>query len=824
MTLRRLVATCLALSILGAVLLTVTPSPLPAQQNNQNNFYTATLYAGLDGATCGGADIIAKAIACSANANGAPVQLGNFSGTQVVGTETISTSGQMYVFPALTLQIQPSKTLTLSGSNNVLVFNGTTIDESQPVYNAGTITAMNGTGNQTVTGSGTNWTSALVGGHLVCGLVDFGAFTVVSTTQLHLNASPAAICSGTGPNAGTIGSYNSAGTFVSGAYDIGAPHTIFPFIVGGTNNTIVCNNCTFTGDLFASQGTSIGPTTTGVGHTNLEVTGATGFRFIGLGTATMQQCGVYCLYIPNASYTRLSNLILQQSASAALNVDANSVQTFDNVADTIFIYECNESPTPANTGTYCLNAPSTGGTGFNSGWTFKNIVMKNDQVCTVGPLCDGTTNDDAGNSTYIPTAQIGNQGPGTITSSSTSSTSVTLSGTPNSNFWTNANLAGAQMYYCANASGSCGGSTYLGTVSSVSGATVTLNANATATLSSNLYTFYVPLSLSSTGGSLGGFQPLGTIADWDFSGTIRNFEAEGTTPQGTHFNLHDVDCSLTGVVMDGSPRGSGSGCVSLFLGSALMGNGTIHDIRTASSGYTLKFQLGGSVAVDTDVMQDITIHDVVDYVDASQTLATFTGIQVINNSGATACGAGTRKCNWLISNVTLTNVDVRSAQTQETYSGTGLTLTNFCKIAPAGWMGTVIPTTCAYTAPLNLGSTSQKSETTSADANVLTVTPPPVVGTYRACVSVSVSAATSGVIGWTLSWTDSNGNAQSNIAEPLFQSGTAAPALTFTTSAASEYDACHTFDINNAAANIVVKWVGGGTTTAKMSASIERII
>lgn len=30
-------------------------------------------------------------------------------------------------------------------------------------------------------------------------------------------------------------------------------------------------------------------------------------------------------------------------------------------------------------------------------------------------------------------------------------------------------------------------------------------------------------------------------------------------------------------------------------------------------------------------------------------------------------------------------------------------------------------------------------------------------------------------------------------------------------------------DTNNAAANIVVKWVGGGTTAAKMSATIERV-
>lgn len=121
------------------------------------------------------------------------------------------------------------------------------------------------------------------------------------------------------------------------------------------------------------------------------------------------------------------------------------------------------------------------------------------------------------------------------------------------------------------------------------------------------------------------------------------------------------------------------------------------------------------------------------------------------------------------------------------------------------------------------GATSQKSETTTADANVLTLTPPAAAGTYRVSVVISVSSATSGIISWTLSYTDSNGNAQANIAMPLFQFGTAAPNTTFTASAAGNYTGTSTIDINNAAAAIVVKWVGGGTTAAKMSATIERI-
>lgn len=121
------------------------------------------------------------------------------------------------------------------------------------------------------------------------------------------------------------------------------------------------------------------------------------------------------------------------------------------------------------------------------------------------------------------------------------------------------------------------------------------------------------------------------------------------------------------------------------------------------------------------------------------------------------------------------------------------------------------------------GATSQKTETATADASVLTYTPPATAGSYRVSVNISVSSATSGIIAWTLSWTDSNGTAQANIAMPLFQLGTAAPNTTFTTSVAGNYTGTSTIDVNNAAAAIIVKWVGGGTTAAKVSAIIEQL-
>ncbi len=121
------------------------------------------------------------------------------------------------------------------------------------------------------------------------------------------------------------------------------------------------------------------------------------------------------------------------------------------------------------------------------------------------------------------------------------------------------------------------------------------------------------------------------------------------------------------------------------------------------------------------------------------------------------------------------------------------------------------------------GFTSQKAVTNAGDTNVLTVTPAAAAGTYRIAVQISLASATSGVVGWTATWTDSNSNAQTPTNLSLFQSGTAGPALTFTTSAASNYYAEAIIDVNNAGTNIVVKLTGSGTYSGKMSASIERL-
>lgn len=118
---------------------------------------------------------------------------------------------------------------------------------------------------------------------------------------------------------------------------------------------------------------------------------------------------------------------------------------------------------------------------------------------------------------------------------------------------------------------------------------------------------------------------------------------------------------------------------------------------------------------------------------------------------------------------------------------------------------------------------SQKAET-GADATLLSCTPASVAGTYRVCISMAVSAQNTATLGWTATWTDSNGSAQAPTNLALSQTGVAAPALTFTAATNGNYNACFPVDINNAGTAIVVKTTFSGTSIAyKASAAVERI-
>jgi hypothetical protein len=130
--------------------------------------------------------------------------------------------------------------------------------------------------------------------------------------------------------------------------------------------------------------------------------------------------------------------------------------------------------------------------------------------------------------------------------------------------------------------------------------------------------------------------------------------------------------------------------------------------------------------------------------------------------------------------------------------------------------------TSASQALSNFCATSQKTET-AADANVLTCTIPNVAGTYRIQFAMLVSAINTASVGWTLAWTDSGGNVQGPANMPLFQVGTAAPALTF--SSVADYYGSAVVDSNFPGTSIVVKFTFSGTSvTAKVSATVERII
>lgn len=133
-------------------------------------------------------------------------------------------------------------------------------------------------------------------------------------------------------------------------------------------------------------------------------------------------------------------------------------------------------------------------------------------------------------------------------------------------------------------------------------------------------------------------------------------------------------------------------------------------------------------------------------------------------------------------------------------------------------------TTAAPGIPYTRGVTSQKSET-GADASVLSVTPAAAVGTYRITIVISVSAATAATLGWTATWTDSNGTAQAPTNLALTQSGVAAPALTFSAAANNVFYGEAYIDVNNAGTAIVVKTTFTGTSIAyKVTATIERLV
>ena len=160
----------------------------------------------------------------------------------------------------------------------------------------------------------------------------------------------------------------------------------------------------------------------------------------------------------------------------------------------------------------------------------------------------------------------------------------------------------------------------------------------------------------------------------------------------------------------------------------------------------------------------------------------------------------------------ISTIVVGNLQLQTTATTTSATVTKYNNISTAG-----------RGVPPIYGATLQKTET-AADTNVLTFTPPAAAGSYRLSFVLSVSAASAAVLGWTATWKDSNGNAQSPTNLSLTQSGAAAPGLTFTLAAAGNLYGEANIDTDNSATAIVIKLTFTGTSfTGKASATIEQL-
>jgi hypothetical protein len=121
-------------------------------------------------------------------------------------------------------------------------------------------------------------------------------------------------------------------------------------------------------------------------------------------------------------------------------------------------------------------------------------------------------------------------------------------------------------------------------------------------------------------------------------------------------------------------------------------------------------------------------------------------------------------------------------------------------------------------------ATIQKVETTAADANVLTLTPPTVASSWFIIVSCTTTTGTSTTCAFQISYTDAQGSASGNVQIAIARDTSAATLTTAAsaTAASARFGGSLPIDVDNSGGNIVVKWVGGGAAGggAKVTASI----
>lgn len=161
-------------------------------------------------------------------------------------------------------------------------------------------------------------------------------------------------------------------------------------------------------------------------------------------------------------------------------------------------------------------------------------------------------------------------------------------------------------------------------------------------------------------------------------------------------------------------------------------------------------------------------------------------------------------------------VGVTGAALAITGQATSLNIGSGATLTSSGGGGTTVTTPTGATALQSIFS---------AAGTALTFTPPLAAGSYRIRFTLSLQAANAATLGWTATWKDAAGNAQAPTNLSLYQSGTAAPALTFTTSSTGDYYGDAQIDIDASATNVLIKITFSGTSfTGKVSASIERVI
>lgn len=355
----------------------------------------------------------------------------------------------------------------------------------------------------------------------------------------------------------------------------------------------------------------------------------------------------------------------------------------------------------------------------------------------------------------------------------------------------------------------------------------------------------VPVADGGTGANLtstGGTSQVLLQATTGANITVRQLAASdlsnGTTGTGAvvlanapTFAVNPTFASFTGsggVVLATSPTISAATLTGSVTISGTASYTTANPTFFSTQGTGSKVQLSTGTTVTGDVVTYDASGNTIDSGVLLTSLAplaspTFTGLVTISGTATyttanptffSSTGSG---AVVLATSPSLTTPNIGAA------SGTSLATTSFVSV------GTTITSYNGINTAGNgvvsiVAATSQKSES-AADPSVLSFTPPAVAGTYRVRFVLSVSAASAAVLGWTITYKDSNGNAQAPTNVNLANLGAAGGALTYTTSSPGNYNGALDIDIDASMTPIVVQFtLTAGSITALVSSTIERVI